>query len=209
MAVEEDLRRPRADMATRCELPYDLRLIDEVSTGAVMVMRLSDNPVVYSAKVDASAGGSMAASSRPYVYLDLVRAAKVDLTDVQARDSTAWDIALKRYQIKINSGDSGPGGVTAAVVRGKELSEVTMAPAQGYVEDDYIDENCNVFMDAIGGLATALSDWYSYQNMQLSPHKDTFVLKRRDGMGFIKLQILSYYDMGRSGVYTLRWGFLP
>jgi hypothetical protein len=135
------------------------------------------------------------------------------ITDVQARDSKDWDIGLKRYIIKINSGDSGPGGVTVATVANRALEDVTQAPDRGYQEDRYFDENCMVFKDAIGGLATAMSDWYSYNTdtMVLTPLKNTFVLKRRDGRGHIKMQIMRYYDaMGRNGgTYTIRWSFLP
>jgi hypothetical protein len=206
---DQDLRRMAADMGGRCELPFDQRAIDQVSDGMISVM---ENAGVYTAQVDGTAGGANGFQSRPFIYLDLIGGKKVAITDVQARDSKDWDIAFKRWQIKINSGDSGPGGVTTAVVKGKELPDVSAAPASGYVEDDYLDPDCMVVLDSIGGLATAMSDWYEYNNMKLAPRKDTYVLKRRDGMGSIKLQVTGYYDPSdatRSAVYTIRWGLLP
>lgn len=207
---DPDLRRPPADMAgKRCELPFDQRAIDKVSDGTLTVMETAG---VYNAQIDATAGGAGAFQTNPFLYLDLVAGKKVDIDDVKARDSSAWDIGLKRWQIKVNSGDSGPGGVTVAAVPDKDLGMVTAAPASGYSEDDYLDPDCMVVLDPINGLATAMSDWYDYNNMKVSPKKATYVLKRRDGKGSIKLQILGYYDPNnamRGGVYTLRWAFLP
>lgn len=195
----------------RCELPFDQRAIAQVSTGAVTVTQSPGDPATWTAEVDATAGGSMAYDKNPFVYLDLIKRAKVDVDDVQAQTSKGWDLALKRWQIKINSGDSGPGGVTVARVAGKNLSEVTAAPTSGYAADTYFDEKCNLVQDPIGGLGTALSDWYGYDmdTMRLAPNKEVLVLPRRDGQGHIKVQITSYYKGTVSGNFTLSWSYLP
>lgn len=212
-----DLAGPVADLASpdlapaRCELPPELKLIASVSSGAATFGQLPASPDTKTAEVDATAGGSMAASKNPFVYLDLVNAKKVELTDVQAQDSGDWDIALKRWQIKVNSGDSGPGGVTVALVDGKDLAEVTAAPTTRFAADHYFDSKCQVLTDAIGGLGTQLSDWYDYESgtSRITPLKRVYVLKRRDGKGHIKLQITGYYKGMTSANYTLQWSLLP
>ena len=195
----------------RCELPYDVRAIDKVATGAVTIMPLPTDPNVYTAEIDATAGGSMKYGENPFVYIDLIARNKVEITDVQAETNQGWDLGLKRWQVKLNSGDSGPAGVTVARVPGKNLGEVTMAPAGPYEADDYLDAKCVFAADPIGGLGTALSDWYDYESgtSRIVPKKEVLVLKRRDGQGHIKVQITSYYKGTTSANYSLSWSYLP
>ncbi len=211
MVRDMSMPPPSPDLLARCELPYDVRNIDKVSTGLVTVMQSPSDPMVFTAEVDATAGGSMKYGENPFLYLDLVGRKKLDITDVQAPNQGGWDIALKRWQIKVNSGDSGNGGVTAARVDGKVLADVTKAPMGPYEADSYFDAKCTFQADPIGGLGTTLSDWYDYESgtSRIVPKKEVIVLKRRDGQGHIKLQILSYYKGTTSANYTLTWSYLP
>lgn len=195
----------------RCELPFDQRAIAQVSTGLVTVTQSPGDPSTWNGEIDATAGGSMAFDKNPFIYVDLIKRTKVDLNDVQAQTSKEWDLAFKRWQIKINSGDSGPGGVTVARVAGKSLSEVTTAPADNYSADTYFDDKCMLALDPIGGIATALSDWYGYDMVtsRLTPNKEVLVLPRRDGQGHIKVQITAYYKANISGNFSLSWSYLP
>jgi hypothetical protein len=194
----------------RCELPYDVRLIDKVSMGGVTVTKDPGGQDIYTAQVDATAGGSMKYGENPFIYMDLIGQKKVELTDVQAQNSGAWDIAFKRWQIKINSGDSGTSNVTVARVPDKNLDEVTAAPAGPYLADTYFDADCKFTADPIGGIGTVLSDWYEYESgtNRLKPIKEVLVFPRRDGHGHIKLQLLSYYQGSTSGNFTMTWSFL-
>lgn len=204
-----DLAKAPPDLATaRCELPPELKLIDKVSTGTVTIGTLPTDPDVQTAEIDATAGGSAEAAKNPYVYLDLINNKKVQITDVQSLSSGDWDLAIKRWQIKINSGDSGPGSVTTLYEDGKELAEVKTAPVGKYEADHYFDDKCKVQLDPIGGLGTAMSDWYDY-TMMVKPWKRTYVLKRRDGKGHVKLQIMSYYKGTTSAMYVINWALLP
>ena len=200
-----------APAAPRCELPFDVRSIDTVSTGAVTISESPAGSGIWSADVDATAGGSMNYGKNPFVYLDLVGHKKVDINDTQARQSRDWDIAFKRWQIKINSGDSGPGGVTVARIPNKTLPDVTAAPAGPYEADNYFDDKCAVQLDPINGLGTALSDWYEYEagTNRLVPKSEVWVLKRRDGKGHIKVQLTGYYKGMFGGNYALSWSLLP
>lgn len=63
--------------------------------------------------LDARAGGAYAEEDDPdnkYTYYSFGKGV-VDLTDEEAATSTAWDIAFKRYYVKLNGGVSGPKGV--------------------------------------------------------------------------------------------------
>lgn len=210
LAAAPDLSSPPDLVSVRCELPPELKLIPMVSTGTATVGTLPTDPEVRTAEVDATAGGSMVASKNPFIYLDLINGKKVDLTDPQAQESRDWDLALKRWQIKVNSGDSGPGGVTVAYVDNVNLAEVAAAPTGRYEADHYFDEKCQVQLDPINGLKTQLAEWYPYDaSPRIEPRKRVYVLKRRDGKGHIKLQIITYYKGATSAFFTLHWGFLP
>jgi hypothetical protein len=195
----------------RCQLSYDLRAIDMVSAGAVSVSPQPGDPNTSVAQIDATAGGSMSYGDNPFIYVDLIGGQKVAITDVQAQQSEDWDIAFKRWQIKINGGDSGPAGVGVALVADKNLADVTSAPAGPYAQDNYFDAGCMTQQDAIGGLSTQLSDWYDYDTATnaLTPKKEVIVLNRRDQQGHIKLQITGYYKGMAGGNYTLSWSLLP
>lgn len=198
------------DLSARCVLPYDQRAIDLVSMGAITVAPEPGDPSTFTAQIDATAGGFANAGKNSFVYLDLVGGKKVELTDLQAEQSGAWDMAFKRAQIKLNGGDSGPGMVGAAVVTGKTLAEVTSAPAGPYATDSYFDAKCMVQLDDIGGLTTALDEWYDYDmNMVVIPKKEVIVLTRRDQKGHIKVQITAYYKGMAGANYQLSWSLLP
>ena len=217
LAAAADLATPAdlasvPDMATaRCELPYELRPIKTVSTGAFTSAPSPGNPQVRTAEIDATAGGYDKYQDNPFIYVDLINNKKVEINDVQAQTSKDWDIAFKRWQIKINSGDSGPGGVTAAAVDGKNLDEVAAAPTDPneYSADKYFDAMCKIQLDRISGPKTRLSDWYDYTTGSPVPFKRVYVLKRRDGQGSIKMQITQYYKGAAGGNYGITWSLLP
>ena len=197
--------------AARCELPYDQRAIDQVAAGLITVAAQPGDPTTFTAQIDATAGGSSNYGENPFIYIDLINGKKVAITDVQAEHSGDWDMAFKRWQIKLNGGSSGPGMVGAARVAGKDLADVTTAPAGPYATDNYFDAQCNVVLDDIDGLQTVLADWYDYEmgTMRLTPKKEVIVLNRRDQKGHIKVQLTTYYNGTVSANYGLTWSLLP
>lgn len=60
-----------------------------------------------------------ASSETAWVYYDLANGTVVDLTDDAAASSTAWQIAFRRYEIKLNGGSSGSS--TVAGYLGKQI----------------------------------------------------------------------------------------
>ncbi len=165
------------------------------------------------ATVDATAGGFFDAADNPFIYVDLETGVKVDIDDVEALTSDAWDIAFKRATIRLNGGDSGPGDVGLAVVEGG-FDDVTEAPADAtYEEDDWVSEDCTLVAERDGTPASAFHEWYDYEDatMTLTPKPIVHVIRTRSG-GFVKLVIDSFYDeTGEeriSAVYSLRWAAL-
>jgi hypothetical protein len=182
--------------------------VDMTSMGAVSI--LSDSAGVRTVFIDAHAGGAPNSAGFPYVYVNLATASRVDLTDVSARTSTAWDLAFKRYVIFTNDGDAGPGQGGAKSV-GSQFDAVTAADAQGLATESFFDAQCTVKADQFGGLLTTFSDWYSYDQAtnRLTPQAVTYVV--RGGTGSLyKLAIDTYYasangTMGiASGYFLIR-----
>jgi hypothetical protein len=191
-------------------LPNDFRPIAEV---AEPDLTSTTDEGVTAAVIDATAGGFFESADNPFIYIDLETGVKVDVDDVDALTSTEWDIAFKRSTIRLNGGDSGPGGVGLVVVEGG-FDDVTEPPADvEYEEDEWVDENCELVAERDGTPASAFHEWYDYadKTMTLTPKAIVHVIRTRSG-GFVKLVIDNYYDeTGEeriSAVYSVRWAAL-
>lgn len=200
------------DAAGTCDpfaaLPTQWRLIDMVATTAITA------PATGELLIDATAGGTGAAADNPYIYVDLETGTKVDLTDVAAATSSNWDLAIKRASVRLNGGDSGPGGRTAAIVEAATLAEVTAAPPAGaFAADDWADEACAFLSTPAGEPAGVLGNWYDYNpgTHVVTPWPEVYVIKRADGTTF-KLRVITYYgdeaNPMRGAMYHVEWATL-
>jgi hypothetical protein len=174
-----------------------LKPIDKVSTRNVSI--LSDTGGVKTLFVDATAGGITAAATNPYIYVNLERGQRVDVTDKSARTSTDWDLALKRQVIFTNSGDggSGQGGTTSTA---KAFDQVTSADATNFQTESFFDQDCNAKLDQINSIMTTFSDWYDYDTgtNALSPKATTYIVKGGTGKQY-KISIQNYYGTPDGG----------
>lgn len=191
-------------------LPDGWKAVDAVSTGAVS----STGGGPTTTTIDASAGGFGMSATQPWVYVKFSASGldKVSITDVAAFESTEWDLALKRYVIRVNSGDSGPGDIRVSTVSAATLGAVTEVPAAGtFSVDDWLSSDCTVQLDMIGGPLTAIGTWYDLQDTVLSPLAFIYVVKLADG-SHRKLRVVTYYGEAgmpdKSGVYQLEWDSL-
>lgn len=198
-------------------------LHSKVSAGAVMVTSANG---VFTATIDAAAGGSMQARNNAFVYLDLDNGgAKVAVTDIDAFADTSWELAFRRTALRSNSGDSGPGAVLLAKELETTFDAVTAAPplddASAWKTDTTLDEQCMVQLDPIGVPMAAVNflnlfnpsgsrSWYQYAGgggaggVEPTPG-DIYFVKSATSNTVYKLEIQSWV----SGVYTIRWAPLP
>jgi len=137
-----------------------------------------------------------------------------------------WDIAFRRYVVRINSGNSGPSCVSAARVVGAAYDEVTSLPdGLTFRTDTYFTESCEIIPDGTGlpgSPATALSAFWTYPGcVQMTDQ--AFVIQTAEGR-HLKLVVGQYYDdtnhascqesdsvaQGDTGAanYQVRWAFL-
>lgn len=202
------------DGSTACPAPQDLlpagwTPVDQVSSGAVTNQADGDAMLT---TVDASAGGIDMQATSPFVYLDLTgaEATAVNITDVESFSDATWDIALKRYVIRANGGDSGPGGVEVAALQGDDLSAVNATPDQSrFGADSWTGADCSYQHDGIGGPLTRFSDWFSVDGTgTLTPNPLVYVVKTHTGT-LVKIDIQTYYgnpdDPTQAAVVQLRW----
>lgn len=137
-----------------------------------------------------------------WVYVQLATG-----TEVKPQDplhSSDWDLALQRFQIKVNGGINGQGGVEVALVTNTAFPALTTAPKTGYVTDqtDSADEDTEpdyAFLQT--------GTWYNYNPMNhvLTPKEQVYVVRSATG-SYYKIQMTGYYDQaGSSGFPAFRW----
>jgi hypothetical protein len=180
--------------ATSCSaaLEETLKPVDRVAASEVTV--LSDEGGVRRLFIDATAGGPAKSTTSPFIYVNLERGQRVDVTDVSARTSTDWDLALKRQVIFTNGGDGGSGqGATA--LSPKMFAEAN-ADGADFAAEKFFDADCNVSTDPIGAVKTSFSSWYDYElgSNHLTPRSGTYLVQGGSGKRY-KLAIETYYGL--------------
>lgn len=178
--------------------------------------------------VDSTGGGFMPTQSYVYAKFGATGLEKVAVGDEAALDSMDWDIAFRRFVIRLNGGDSGPSCVAAVgLPMGTSYDSVTQAPSGAqYVIDNFLDKapTCS-FIDDMSGLTTspmtALASFYQYSSCVAMTGK-VFVVQTREGR-HVKLTVYTYYstEAGQTmcntsgssggapgGTVRLRWQFL-
>lgn len=159
----------------------------------------------WSASLDASLGGPEAAAESAWLYVDLDDATLLELSDTEALESEDWEIAFKRTEIRLNSGDSGPRSLQLASVEGTSWDDAqTPGREAEWTDDDFVSEDCSVETYGRGSIATAFSDWYDYDfatHTASAPEGVVYFVYDPETHAVVKLEIVDY----DAGVYELRW----
>lgn len=187
--------------------------IDAVTTGEVTTLSTVDGATTL--YVDASAGGTMAQNMNPWVYLNLTTGTRVDLTDLQADTSTAWDLAIKRPLLRTNGGDGGYAGLGGAGRTPIAFDDLDPSdiPVPLPIEEWFTDP-CVLKSDMGNKIRTTFADWYDYAAAVLTPKNERWIVRSGDGTKHFKLEILGYYtdpdgEPGMtSGRYEIRFAQL-
>lgn len=101
-----------------------------------------------------------------------------------------WEISFERYFFRLNGGVEGPGGVEVSIVTDTAFTDLTTAPADGWITDT--DDGM------------AMADWYIYDPEEHVMSAAPVVYAVRNGAGeYWKVQFVSYYDdAGNTGFPT-------
>jgi HmuY protein len=179
------------------EVILQMNLKMDISAGAVTN---TPDGSGFQSTIDATAGGAFAPDPTSFTYAKFGPNGleKVGISDEDSLTSMDWDIAFRRYVIRINSGNSGPSCVSAARVPTQDgaYEDITTEPADlSYHQDDYFTDSCMLIPDGSGlpnSPATALSSYWSYPGCVAMTHYP-FVIKLADGRR-IKFIVDDYYS---------------
>jgi len=199
-----------SDVVLECPNPTgisaDWVLIDDVSEGMVQPTPTGANTFY----ANANASGARFARDKPYIYVSFANntPTQVFITDGESRVSSAWALGIKREVIRVNSGDSGIGGVTVSRVNASSLSQVTTPPpAESFAEDNWLNDRCEFVGGFLNEPETAIGVWYETNPNDASmllPRNIVYILKWPD-QRMIKFRILTYYYDGLTAQYELEW----
>ncbi len=195
---------------------------DKTSRGDVTTVTDGEDFVT---SVDASAGGYQQAANNAWTYLRFEDdgAVKLTLDDESALASMDWHMSMRRFIVRINSGDSGPSCVGAAGLRAYTYEDLTSVPdGIDFKFDDYYTDDCTIVNDSSGlpgSPQVAMGAWWSYTSC-VETTGTPFLIQLEDGR-IVKLRIETYYDgdgqqecneggatSAESGFLTLRWRFM-
>lgn len=171
-----------------------LGLFDTVNAAAITQVSADNGVFVH--EVDATGGGMT--PTRAYVYARFTADGleKVSISDEDALTSLDWDVAFRRFIIRVNSGVSGPSCVQAArTAPGTTFDALTAVPATlSYRTEAYLTPSCDLVPDGsgLGSPSTALSSFWTYSGC-VHMSGNVYVVRLRDGRA-VKLQVLSYYS---------------
>ena len=175
--------------------------------------------------IDATAGGFLNAAENAFLYMKFTQdgLVKVDIDDETALSSTDWDIAARRYVVRLNGGTSGSSCVGAAFLPGENYANVTEEPpGTVYEYDQSYDATCTAVDDGSGlpgSPDVALTGWWGYTTCVTTTNIPILIKLADDSV--VKMVVESYYGTGQdlcntdgtpgdpSAMLTARWQFLP
>lgn len=139
-----------------------------------------------------------------WVYFDFETQSQVEPS--KPVDSEQWDIAFKRYRVKLNGGYHGTGEVIVSVIEDEVLANVTEAPREPWQSDTAdVDDDGDEFPEE------PVSKWYQYDGTThvLTAYEIVYAIRTVEG-SFYKFEFAGYYSQeGTSGHPSIRWAVLP
>jgi len=188
---------------------------------------------VWATEIDATAGGVTPSEAYVYATFGDQGLIKQTIDDEAALGDMAWEVAFRRYIIRVNSGDSGPSCSRVALLPSSTAFEsITSLPTSlSYFSDDFMTDSCTLVTD--GGLSNSPSVvlggfWRRVDNpyggcLQMTDR--AFILELGSGR-HVKVVVTHYYEVSAqevcdttpdtfnpmvnqgSGHIGLRWAFL-
>jgi hypothetical protein len=215
-----DLAMSACGMPPKCtdQQIQQLDLKKTVNNGAIN--NVADG-MGWKSTVNATAGGSPPTNSYVYGKFTDTGLMKVALSDEAALASSDWDIAFRRFEIRLNSGVSGPSCVTASHTDTTDYDGTTTLPANlSFDSEAYFDDMCMLVQDnsGLGGPAVVMQDFWTYSMCVQMTHK-VYIVKIASGRQ-LKLTVTAYYASGQDtcdmtgaggmngGNVSTRWQFL-
>ncbi len=173
-------------------------------------------------------GGTVPTRSFVYMKFGAAGLERVNIGDEAAFDSTDWDIAMRRYVVRLNSGVSGPSCVVARrAAPNLAFDEIDTVPAGDPRIEEYMTPApaCALVNDGSGlpgSPGVAMQSFWEYPGC-VKMTGNVYVVTLADGRS-LKLQVLSYYSLANqrlcdtesrinlpsgAGAMRIKWAFLP
>lgn len=208
----------------RCDnqLIMDLGLLNEVSDGHVDNF---ERQSYWESEVDATAGGLANLGDNAWIYLAFTRdgLARIAINDLQSLESTAWHIAAKNQDIRVNSGVAGPGCVRVLQTDDDFDDLDEPLASSDFSEEDFYDDSCRPIRGLLEGLIADV-DYQLLGSIDgglacVETTGRAFILELGDGTQ-VAWTALEYYGSGQgtcnslglpggsAGMWTWRWKFL-
>jgi hypothetical protein len=132
-----------------------------------------------------------ATSTTDFAYFSFSAGEEITVTD-PASDSN-WDMAFRRYEVKLNGGASGSAGVGALDLGDVSFDDLTAIP-DSVTADHY----------AVDAVSYVVEGWYGYnpETHQTPATLRPFVLKTNEGE-YVKFRILEVVPSGMNALGTL------
>jgi hypothetical protein len=180
---------------------------------------------VFEVDVDATAGGFNGTQGWVYGRFTEDGLLKVPLADIDSFGSMDWDIAFRRFIIRLNSGYSGPSCVTAARTAADTDFDSLDAVPEGlrFNDEQFMSDpdTCTVVADGsgLGSPGVVLQNWWTYPGC-VATTGNVYILSLANGRR-LKLVVDQYYAgdgaqdacnetstaAGESGRIKLRYAF--
>jgi hypothetical protein len=212
------------EVACTDESVTKLTLFDQEPSDAEVINDAQDEGFL--TEVDTTGGALSPTESFVYLKFTDDGLELVEVNDEDAFESVDWDIAARRFVLRLNSGVSGPGwvkaGRTAPQTKFESVDEVP-DDLELRVEE-YFSEDCTFLADAgIGSATTVLSSFWSYMACVEMTHNVYIIEVDRPKKRHVKLEVMGYYPADRqqicddtgmvptpsgAGQMTLRWAFI-
>jgi hypothetical protein len=146
-----------------------------------------------------------ASSKTEWVYFSFSKGDMLTVDDPS--NSLEWDLGLKRYRLKTNSGTSGSGQGGAVNIGKVDFDSVVEAPGNGYMADDSLTYQSHGSSKTIS-TSQILNGWAIMQGMPPTfiPTDSIYVVKTAGGK-YARLWFKSYYHPteSTSGYITLQY----
>lgn len=172
----------------------ELSLFKKASTRKITNAADGNTPGAWMSTVDATGGGFTPTESYVYAKFTDTGLMKVDVGDETAFTSAEWDIAFRRFIIRLNSGVGGPGCVTASETSGAYDDVKSLPGGLDFQPEAYYDDKCAMVDDksGLGTPDTLLSSFWVY-NGCVKMTNQVYVIRLADGRN-VKLTVVGYYN---------------
>lgn len=173
--------------------------LDEAAPGLIENTATDDG---FAVSVDATAGGFGGDGAWVYGKFTDDGLQKVELLDIDSLGSMDWDIAFRRFVIRLNSGYAGPSCVTAArTAVDTDYATLDSVPeGLTFADEQFMTDpdSCVLIPDGSGleSPGVVLQNWWEYPGTCVAITGNVYVVQLANGR-HVKLAVDQYYASGQ------------